>query len=145
MDRLSRIIRFYRLTEVDEDGCIIWTGGQTGLGYGVSRYEGHSRVAHRVAWALHYGELPPSDMDVDHLCHKKLCVNLNHLEVVTRTVNNQRRRRGWTSRPDPEFCMQGLHPWVPENWYRNGSYVICAPCSRARARERYAKKKGVSP
>lgn len=133
--------KFWARTKQGPGDCITWTGGTTGLGYGVARLHGHTRVAHRVAWWIAYGELPPSDKDVDHLCFNKLCVNVDHLEVVTRAENNRRRRRGWTNRPDPAKCRARLHDWTPENLLiRSDGYSTCRICFNDRQRQRYQPK-----
>jgi hypothetical protein len=37
-----------------------------------------------------YGPIP-ADLEIDHLCKVKACVNPDHLEAVTHAVNIQRR------------------------------------------------------
>lgn len=55
--------------------------------------------AHVMSYEAHNGPVP-NGLEVDHLCHNKLCVNPEHLEAVTHKVNCQRRRnsgpRGWS-------------------------------------------------
>jgi hypothetical protein len=65
-------------------GCWIWVG--PGKIYGSTRFKyGHS-LAHRVSYHEHKGAIPEG-LDLDHLCKNKVCVNPNHLEPVTRSVN----------------------------------------------------------
>ena len=135
--------RFWSKTRRDENGCLIWTASATvprgDISYGLFMHPTRktNTVAHRVAWFLTNGEWPPDDMDLDHLCRVTLCVEPTHLEVVTRAVNNQRRR----ARPDPEFCASGLHPWVPPFRMVRGS-PTCLACHHARQREYYHRTKG---
>lgn len=70
-------------------GCILWTGASRGTYYGGIRGE----LAHRVAWCLASGLQIPPDLQIDHLCRRKLCVNPEHLEVVTGLVNVRRASR----------------------------------------------------
>ncbi len=88
-----KLARFFaKRIELDSDSdCVIWTGAQTSSGYGLCRILNTAIVAHRVAWYLYYGEWPPawpaSGLVLDHTCSNKLCVNVNHLQVVTHEEN----------------------------------------------------------
>ena len=66
-------------------GCWLWTGAVKDLGYGViglgTREQGTAK-AHRVAWELHNGEIPPK-MNVLHRCDTPSCVNPSHLFLGT--------------------------------------------------------------
>lgn len=137
--------RFDAKVTPGDGACLIWTGAQTRPGktisYGLISYEGKPVVAHRAAWFLEYGEWPAKDMDVDHLCHVTLCVNVEHLEEVTRTENNRRRRTGWTSRPDKELCTAGLHPWKEDNLIMKAGYPTCKRCYYDRNNEWHHRQK----
>jgi hypothetical protein len=143
---MNLLDRFAAKIATDDNDCLIWLGGHTqtrpNSDYGLMRVEGRSRVAHHVAWFLEYGRWPAPDMELDHLCRVTLCVNVHHLEEVTRQVNNQRRKMGWTNRPDPAYCMAGLHPWVPANHYYKSGSPTCKRCELDRAKERYRRKVG---
>jgi hypothetical protein len=82
MDPLTR----YR---VDDRGCWIWTGAVHKTGYGQIKWNGKSTVAHRVVYTLIKGEIPEGKI-LDHLCSVKLCVNPDHLDPTTMSVNTQR-------------------------------------------------------
>lgn len=73
-------------------GCLIWTGATSERGYGVvyDKVDGvrvHLR-AHRAAWALANGPIPPG-MQVDHICHTKLCIEPRHLRLVNNKQNQE--------------------------------------------------------
>ena len=70
-------------------GCILWYGARGSGGYGQRRFRGKSTSAHRAAWIEARGEVSP-DLEVDHLCENRRCVNLEHLELVTHTENQRR-------------------------------------------------------
>lgn len=70
--------------------CLIWTGANDGNGYGVLRVNGERTRAHRFAWERAYGSIPEG-MFVDHTCHKKPCVNVEHLRLATRPENGSNR------------------------------------------------------
>ena len=83
--------RFFEKTIAREDGCIIWTASTTVTGYGLFAINGSKVVAHRVAWFIAHGEWPPpwptSGLVLDHKCSTKLCVNVDHLQVITHEEN----------------------------------------------------------
>ena len=94
--------RFFRKVRFAESGCWIWIGST----WGPPKYPSHKygqtviwnsetktkrRIcAHKFAYETIHGPVP-SGHELDHLCEVKLCVNPNHLEVVTHAVNCQRR------------------------------------------------------
>ena len=71
--------------------CIIGRGETTRLGYIRVEIKSKKILAHRLAYEKAYGEIP-KNMELDHLCHNKACVNVQHLEPVTHQVNCQRRK-----------------------------------------------------
>lgn len=120
---------FAQSTQVQPDGCILWTRAKTRAGYGVLRILGQLKLAHRFAWFIEHGRWPTEGMELDHLCRVRHCVNVLHLEEVTHQENASRSPIMGARRPDPTMCGKGLHPWVPENLYRNGKHFKCKQCS----------------
>jgi hypothetical protein len=64
--------------------CVVWTGPTDVHGYGILRVTVHGKRLklhiHRLAYFL--VKRPTqliSEVHVSHLCHKKLCMNVNHL------------------------------------------------------------------
>lgn len=69
-------------------GCWLWRSSKQGLGYGAFKSRGRSYQAHRYAYEV---MAPiPEDMDLDHLCCVKACVNPFHMEPVTAAENRRR-------------------------------------------------------
>lgn len=60
-------------------------------GYGKKIQGGKALQAHRVYYEKAKGAIP-DELQIDHLCRIKLCVNPAHLEAVTQEVNVQRGR-----------------------------------------------------
>src|SRR5690348_11464451 len=70
------------------DGCWLWTASQMGAGYGKFYYERRWTGAHRVAWILTNGAVPPGRV-VMHVCDNPLCVRPDHLTLGTQNDNVQ--------------------------------------------------------
>jgi hypothetical protein len=70
-------------------GCWLWTGSRNGGGYG--NYGG--KGAHRYAYELLKAPIPPG-LVIDHLCRVRHCVNPDHMEPVTQSVNCRRGDTG---------------------------------------------------
>ena len=62
--------------------CWLWIGGRHTGGYGSDG----GRLAHRVAYELITGSIPIG-LQLDHLCHVRLCVRPEHLEPVPAREN----------------------------------------------------------
>jgi len=74
---------------INDKGCHIWSGAVHKSGYGQIKWQGKSTVAHRVVYTLIKGDIPNGAV-IDHLCNVKLCVNPEHLEAVSYSMNTQR-------------------------------------------------------
>lgn len=70
---------FYLKTKINGD-CIIWTGQSKENGYGTFKIHRKSVGAHRIAFEFENGKIE-SGMLIRHLCHNKLCVNVQHLKL----------------------------------------------------------------
>jgi hypothetical protein len=118
------------------DGCWFWLGRLSDAGYGEISVEGRPQLAHRISFELEGGEIPKG-FHLDHLCRNPSCVNPAHLDPVPPVVNNERGLNGVLK----ETCANG-HPWIPENWSRNGKgRKMCAICHRERVRAYKQKKR----
>jgi hypothetical protein len=86
------------------DGCFIWRGAVQSRGYGsVGVGGGRTALAHRVAWELQRGPIPDG-LTIDHLCHNRRCLNVDHMDLVSAPTNSA---RGAGS--SPLYCRAG-HP-----------------------------------
>lgn len=121
-------------SKVDKTGgCWLWTGPQAGRGfrerksYGVFSIGERKVYAHRYAYELLVGPIP-DDLELDHLCRVKFCVNPAHLEAVTADVN---KARALPFRKPRTHCPKG-HPYVGDNVTRYGRVgaLRCRACTR---------------
>lgn len=99
------IQRFWKYTQKGDD-CWEWVGAKTNTGYGVLNVGGRTVCAHRFAYE-HYREPIPAGMHADHLCFNRACVNPSHIQVVTPSVNAQ--RRSGVSRGNKASGARGVH------------------------------------
>lgn len=82
----ERIHRKIRRGTTNE--CWIWTGARQGA-YGNCTMNGERCYPHRLVYAMDKPLM--KNCDLDHICNNPLCVNPEHLEVVTRGTNLNRR------------------------------------------------------
>lgn len=74
--------------------CRIWDGPTSGNGrggdYGRMSLDGGTVAVHIASWTNEHGLIPPRKQ-LDHLCRRRLCVNDEHLELVTHKQNQRRK------------------------------------------------------
>ncbi len=133
-------------SRIDASGdCWLWVGPLGRLGYGRARHKGGKNgLAHRVVWESLVGGIP-NDLEFDHLCRVRNCVNPDHLELVTHAENVARGTDTIQARARRKrYCLKG-HPLFGPNLYvtPQGSRK-CRDCGRRRNRESYARSSQTS-
>uniref|UniRef100_K1QCF1 Zinc-binding loop region of homing endonuclease domain-containing protein n=1 Tax=Magallana gigas TaxID=29159 RepID=K1QCF1_MAGGI len=95
-------------------GCFVWKGATTAHGYGVLRvrwpeegpkFERVHRAILMAQMRLTRSQFPGGNLEVSHLCRKKLCVNATHLVLETHEVNQERNHCKAQG-----FCCRAHHP-----------------------------------
>jgi hypothetical protein len=91
--------RYFRGTDLElferhihkTEGCWNWKGALGPNGYGNWQKPGTRKMlrAHRYAFEVYKGKIPEK-LVIDHLCMNRCCVNPEHLEAVTQSVNMKR-------------------------------------------------------
>ena len=130
--------RFWaRVDRRSDDECWEWTGSRTSHGYGSMSVGGRNRGAHRIAYEIHYGPIPPG-LVTDHLCRVRHCVNPAHMEIVT---NRENVIRGTVCVPRTH-CARG-HRLDDDNTGtdRHGRRR-CLACKKAADHARYVRSLG---
>lgn len=115
--------------------CQLWTGSLRKDGYGRIGHKG--TYAHRHIWEEVNGPIPDG-FDLHHKCGIKRCVNLEHLELLTRMEHVDKHKKA--------YCLRG-HPYdkvVSDSYLRhkgNGNSIlyrykrsVCLTCKRLLAK-----------
>lgn len=97
----------------DGIGCLVRPGLTKKNGRPYIKYKGTTKNAYRLLWEYKKGPIP-KDMTLDHLCFNKACLNLEHMELVTRNINSIRGLENYYKNNPTYPCG---HPRTPENTY----------------------------
>lgn len=129
---------FRHVTEDAETGC--WNfSPATHNRYGQFTVEGRNWPAHRWLYFRMVAELPDS-LDLDHLCRNRACVNPEHLDPVTETVNIRRGISPAAENARKTHCKWG-HPLSGENLYMTPEgRRQCRICRSRRSVEHLARR-----
>lgn len=114
--------------------CWIWQRTTTD-GYGTVCIGGKSCVAHRVAFEIVHGPVP-CWLTLDHLCHRRACINPEHLEPVTQMENIRRGDSPAAVARRSGHCAHG---------HELPATGRCQVCLAQRKREWYVRKRSGPP
>lgn len=145
---LERLPKSWRIefngpySELCKSNCWTWLGTINPDGYGRTTYKMYSCKAYKAVWlALGFENPSIKNLDLDHLCRNRTCVNPNHLEPVTRAVNLRRSSLTWPGRNYMKtHCIRG-HELTSDNCYSytDKSGVAkrqCRTCNKLRENKR---------
>lgn len=134
---LEKVAFFNSKIIIEKAGCWRWLGQKTMNGYGKIGFgQRKTKYAHRFSYSLFREEIP-HPLVIDHLCKNRLCVNPDHLEVVTLGENS--RRGGWHlvsngNRSKMTHCLRGHEFNALNTYYDKKNHRYCRVCSRMRKR-----------
>lgn len=97
-------------------------------GYGIVCTKNNNYYAHRVMYENMVGEIP-KDLQIDHLCRVRRCINPLHLEAVTRKENILRGNGMGARMARKTHCLRG-HEFTPENTYKSKRGRECRTCRK---------------
>jgi len=137
---LSAIERFERYHIPDHTGCWIWygSGGLTPVHKKRTRpvfgFMGRLWIAARFSYEAFNGPITDG-LTVDHICNNELCVNPDHLQLLTGADNTRRYFSAIT------HCKSG-HEFTEENTkIRANGTRQCRECSRIHGRNWHWKNR----
>ena len=125
-----------KIRKGSDDECWLWQVSVTNKGYGLVQYRDHGErrttLAHRFAWELWVGPIPPG-LEVCHRCDTPRCVNPNHLFLGTHTDNmRDASLKKKLNRQTATHCVNG-HEFTEANTYRYPKTGLRS-CQQCRAR-----------
>ncbi len=117
--------------------CIEWTKTFNTSGYPVDgrqtqRVKYGTQYAHRQAWVDRYGPIP-GDLQIDHLCENRSCVNTDHMHLLTPAAHGSKSSFHLI---DGATCRSGRHT-ITQADIDNG---VCIGCRR-RTNRAYEQKR----
>lgn len=90
------------------ESCWMWTGTINAHGYGGMTINGKSKLVHRLSYERAKGQIPVG-LQIDHICHNRICVNPDHLRPVNHKQNQENLSK---ARVDNKSGVRGVS-WVP--------------------------------
>lgn len=124
--------------------CWLWTGAKTNGGYGFLSRGGRGAgnvLAHRWSYETHVGPIP-YDLQIDHRCRTRACVNPAHLQAVDARTNLLRAPATVTSINSAKTHCNNGHPLSGDNLAIERGSRVCVTCRRARRQRADAKRSG---
>lgn len=129
-----------KVLKIPFTSCHIWSGhSENGYGrFGVKiNNKFKMEWAHRFSYKTYKGEIPDG-LTIDHTCMNKICVNPDHLRVVTRSENTKLMHK---NKPKSNICING-HELIEKNTItRKSGQKVCRKCKNAWDRNWKAKKR----
>ena len=106
--------RFWK--QVDKtNNCWVWTGNLNDHGYGRFGINYKRFYVHRLSYEYYKGKIS-SELEVDHLCKNRRCLNPDHLELVTHRENLLRSPTIAAIETAKTHCASG-HEYSKDNLY----------------------------
>lgn len=142
MPRKSPIERFNEKYRVDPDtGCWMWIACKNSDGYGQLKIERKTIGAHRFSYEYFIGDIS-EELEIDHLCKARDCVNPYHLETVKHSTNVARGDLALSNRNrvSRTHCNHG-HSKNKYGGVNKAGHIFCSECQRIKHRRLRLTKK----
>lgn len=137
---MTEIYRFVSKIKKVTSGCWEWTGATRPSGYGSITVNRKTLRVHRHSYELFVGKIPDG-LVIDHICRNRICVNPEHLEVVTSKENNLRGFSPSAINTTKTKCLRG-HDFTEVNTlFRKNGGRACRECTRVYTRDWRKKKR----
>lgn len=123
--------------------CWIWQACTNGDGYGMFMGGGRRQEgAHRFSYKHFRGEIP-KHLEVDHICNTPLCVNPNHLQLLTHKQNVMRGSSPSAKYARRTHCSQGhsLDPASGNCRIEKDGRRRCIACVKEQGRRYHRQKR----
>ena len=93
---MLKLYDYEKRCDLDEGGCLVWQGATSGWGYPVANIAGRGTYTylHKYVYENLVGEVPLGYV-VDHICGNPLCLNVEHLQILTKQGNYIKDRQSW--------------------------------------------------
>lgn len=128
---------FMARVTIREDGCWDWSGTHTNAGYATVIDAGRTTTAHRFAYELFVAPID-ADLDADHLCFNRGCVNPSHVEPVTHRENIHRMPGLFGQRARATHCQRGHDLSMTATFDKGDGRRRCRTCRQEAQRRRAA-------
>lgn len=120
--------------------CLVWGGGTSDKGYGVTSMGGRQHYVHRLVYEAVNGAMSKylngKRVVSDHLCRNHPCANPDHIEPVTDGTNVLRGVSFAAVNAAKTYCDHG-HEFTPANTrYEADGSRVCQECKRVGHRRR---------
>lgn len=119
-DEKQRIYLEARYIPEPNSGCWLWFGPVNWSDYGIVNGYGMKGMAHRSVYKCEVGPIP-DDLQLDHKCNNRYCVNPEHMQITTRKENMD------LSVSRRLTCRRG-HPRTEANTRVEGGAIRCKVC-----------------
>lgn len=135
----NKIIEVFKTKYLlSKEGCFIWNKSKDSKGYGIFCYKGKRVLAHRFSF-ITFKDKIPSDLVIDHICKNKLCVNPEHLRLLTR-IENVMIGNGIPAINSRKILCNNNHPLTGNNLIikkhkNNKLQRVCRICRNNRAKK----------
>src|SRR5215510_15367824 len=97
--------------ERQDNGCLFYTNNKKKNGYSLVSYCDQMMPVHRVVFILSGKILAPS-FDVHHKCHNRSCIEITHLEALSRSQHALLDEHDMTQRQQRLRALLSYDPTV---------------------------------